>query len=259
MQKSVKTLIGLLAALSMTVTTGAILPVQPAHALPQDQVVEKLQDVPVFTITNGSGGILREETKTGGKSNYFTRVFISFKDAQTFLQKLQKSQPAQAKAARITAASLGEIYKMQVEAKKKAENINFVFIPTEQQVKTALGIMKKPFQNNVATYRVPLFFIAIKQKDKYFTLQRNNLTPFFFEKEQAQQWLATVKKKDAKLVAKAEIKVNDLQGLIEDLHSRNYPEQKQVVLVPSRESQEIIRKIQASQPKPAANPATPKK
>jgi nickel transport protein len=257
MQKYTKSLLGLLATLSLTVATGVIPSTPAAQALPQNEVVSKLQDIPVFTITNGSGGILREEAKSNGKSTYFTRVFVSFKDAQTFLQKLKKNQPTQGQSARITAASLGEIYKMQVEAKSKAENVNFVFIPAEQQVKSALGIMKKPFTNNVATYRVPLFFIAIKQNNKYFTLQRNNLTPFFFDKEQAQQWLNTVKQKDAKLVSKAEIKVNDLQGLIEDLHTRNYPEQKQVVLVPSRESQDIIRKIQATQPQPGK--VTPKK
>jgi hypothetical protein len=115
--------------------------------------------------------------------------------------------------------------------------------------------MNKPFQSNAAGYRVPLFFVAIKEKDKFLTPQLNNLTPFFFEKEQAQQWLERVKKANPKLVAKAEIKVNDLQGFIEDLHSRNYPEQKQVVLVRSRESEEVVRKIQASQPKPSFSPS----
>jgi nickel transport protein len=259
MQKSTQNLLSLAATIGITLLFGAMPSLPPAQALPPDQVVAKLQEVPVFAITNNSGGILRERTANAGKTNYFTRVFISFKDAQKFVDRLKNTAPTQAKNARITAVPLSQIYQMQVDAKKKAENINFVFVPNEQQVKTALGIMKKPFQPNNATgYRVPLFFVAIKEKDKYLTPQLNNLTPFFFEQEQAQQWLERVKKKDPKLVAKAEIKVNDLQGFIEDLHSRNYPEQKQVVLVRSRESEEIVRKIQSAQPKPGVSPS-PKK
>jgi Tic22-like family len=98
--------------------------------------------------------------------------------------------------------------------------------------------------------------VAIKQKDQYVTVQRNKLTPLFFEREDAQRWLDTVKKQDPKLVAKAEIKVNYLQNILEDLHGRSYPGQEQLVLVPSRENQDIVRKIQATQNKTAQPPAS---
>jgi Tic22-like family len=260
MEKSAKKILGLAATIGITFFAGAMSSLPPAQALPQDQIMQKLQEVPVFAITNTSGGILRERSVNGGKTNFFTRVFISFKDTQSFLDKLKKTAPDRAKSAKITAVPLSQIYQMQVDAKTKSENINFVFVPNDRQVKSALQIMKKPFQNNASGYRVPLFVVAVKEKDKYLTPQLNNLTPFFFEQEQAQQWLERVKKANPKIAAKAEIKVNDLQGFIEDLHSRNYPEQKQVVLVRSRESEEVVRKIQSAQPKPTLSPsATPKR
>jgi hypothetical protein len=232
----------------------------PAQALPEAQVLQKLQEVPVFTITNGSGSILRENVGAGNKARFFTRVFIGLKDAQAFLQSFRKNQPKQGKSAQITPVPLSAIYKLQLTAKEKNDNMSFVFFPTESQLKNALAILKKPYQPN-AVYPVPLFMVAIKQKDQYVTIQKNKLTPLFFDKEEAEQWLNTVKKQDPKLVAKAEIKVNYLQNVLEDLHGRNYAGQEQLVLVPSHDSLESIRKIQASQPKPSKPPAStaPKK
>jgi Tic22-like family len=228
-----------------------------AQALPEAQVLQKLQEIPVFTITNGKGGIYKENVGTGAKAKVFTRVFIGMKDAQTFLQSFRKSKVKEAKLAQITPIPLSAIYKLQIE---KKDNISFVFFPTEPQLKNALAILKKQYQPN-AVYPVPLFMVAIKQKDQYVTIQRNKLTPLFFEKEDAQRWLETVKKQDPKLVANAEIKVNYLQNILEDLHGRTYPGQEQLVLVTSRENQDIVRKIQASQNKTAQPPAStaPKK
>ena len=182
---------------------------------------------------------------------------MELKDAVAFLNKLKKDQPKQSKIAQITVVPLSEIYKLQVDAQKKSQNISFVFFPTEQQLKNA-QLLKKPYQPN-AFYPVPLFMIAIKQQDKYVTVQENNLTPLFLSKQQAQQWLDRVKKKDAKLVAKAEIKVNYLHVVLADFQNQNYAGQEQLVLVPSAESVASIRKLQAAQPKPNTAPTTPKK
>ncbi len=233
----------------------------PAQALPEAQIVEKLQKLPVFTITNGTGNFLQQSAVSGGSSRLFTPVFMELKDAASFLKKMKKDQPQHSKVAQITVVPLSEIYKLQLEAQKKSDNMSFVFFPTEQQLKNA-QLLKKPYQSN-AFYPVPLFLIAIKQQNQYVTVQENNLTPLFLDKQQAQQWLDRVRKKDPKLVAKAEIKVNFLHVVLQDFQGKNYPAQQQLVLVPSAESVESIRKLQATQAKPNSTsaPATsvPKK
>jgi hypothetical protein len=228
----------------------------PAQALPEAQIVEKLQKVPVFTITNDKGNFLQQSVKAGEKTKLITPVFMELKDAASFLKTLKKNQPQQSKVAQITVVPLSEVYKLQVEAQKKADNVNFVFFPTEQQLKNA-QLLKKPYQAN-AFYPVPVFMIAIKQQDKYVTVQENNLTPLFLGKQQAQQWLDRVRKKDPKLVAKAEIKVNYLHNVLQDFQGKNYAAQQQLVLVPSAESVDSIRKLQAAQTKSktATTPAT---
>jgi hypothetical protein len=254
-----KSVLSFIALVAMSVPS--IITIAPsAEALPEAQILQKLQEIPVFTITNGKGGIFKENVGTGAKAKVFTRVFIGKKDAETFLQSFRNSKFKEAKLAQITPIPLSAIYKLQLAAKEKNDNMSFVFFPTEPQLKNALAILKKPYQPN-AVYPVPLFMVAIEQKGQYVTIQRNKLTPLFFEKEDAQRWLDTVKKKDPKLVAKAEIKVNYLQNILEDLHGRNYPGQEQLVLVSSRENQEIVRKIQSTQNKTTKSPAAtaPKK
>jgi hypothetical protein len=225
----------------------------PALALPQAQIMEKLQNIPVFAITNSKGVFLQESPKSNPNA-FFTRVFMSRGDANRFFATFKKSRPQDAKVASVRPINLSTIYQIYVEAKTKKKNMGFVFIPAEPQVRTALKMMKKPYNNDPTAYGVPLFYIAIAQKGKYYTLQRNNLTPLFFEREQAQTWLDSVKQKDPKLAAQAQIKVNSLQSVIENMRTTESSEQKQLVFVPSREAMEVIRQSEAQQGKPVPKP-----
>jgi hypothetical protein len=260
-----KSSIGLIAVLGMSLPLAALV-TSPAQALPEPQILEKLQEIPVFTITDKNKNLLQQSVGKAPNVRQFSPVYMEQSDAQTFVNKLKKDGSPNGKLAQITVVPLSAVYKMQLETEKKPNGINFLLFPTEQQVKNAQILKNKPYQFN-ALYPVPLFTVAIKQKDKYVTVQQNKLTPLFFEKQQAQQWLERVKKADPKLVANAEIKVNYLHSVLKDFHDKNYPEQQQLTLVPSSKNVELIRKLQAQQPKtgttptPSAAPATgaPKK
>lgn len=230
------------------------------HALPEAQIVTKLQKTPVFTITNQTGNFLQQGTGTGANSRLSTPVFMELKDAVTFLKKVKKEQPQNSKVAQITIVPLSEVYKLQVEAKKKSANMSFAFVPAMQQLKNALAIEKKTYQQNTP-YLVPLFVIAIEQKKQFVTIQRNNVTSLFFDKTEAQQSLDLFKKTDPKLSAQAKIKVYYLQNVLDDFVARDYQGQDQLAFVPSPESRESVRKLQAAQSKsaPAPTTSTPKK
>jgi hypothetical protein len=254
-----KSSIGLIAVLGMSVILATVV-TAPVQALPEAQIVEKLQKVPVFTITNKTGNFLQQSLGKAPKISMVTPVYMDLKDAKIALRTLQKISPQNAKVAQIAVVPLSIIYKLQLEASKKPDSTNFVFVPTDRQVKNAQKLLKKTYQFKTVP-PVPMFMVAIKQQNSYATIQENNLTPLFFSNQQAQQWLDRVKKKDPKLAAKAEIKVNALQSILTDFKDKNYPEQQQFVLVPSIESIEGARKLQATQPNANATPTTaaPKK
>ena len=240
---------------------GLILPLAIApgavQALPEAQIVTKLQKTPVFTITNQAGNFLQQSTGSAG-NGLATPVFMELKDAVAFLKKLKQEQPKNGKSAQITIAPLSEIYKLQIDAKKKSVNMSFIFVPTEQQLKNALAIQKKTYQKNTP-YLVPLFVIAIEKDKQFVTIQMNKLTALFFDKKEAQLSLDMFKKNDPKLAAQAKIKVYYLQNVLDDFAAREYPGQDQLVLVPSPESRESVRKLQAAQTKSTATPSAPKK
>lgn len=245
-------------AIALIATLGMSLPLvtavtAPVQALPEAQILAKLQEIPVFTITDKNKNLLQQSVGKAPNNKLFSPVYMELSDAQTFLTKLKKDGSANGKLAQVTIVPLSAVYKMQIESEKKPNAINFLLFPTEQQVKNANILNKKPYQFN-ALYPVPLFMVAIKQNNKYVTIQQNKLTPLFFDKQQAQQWLTRVKKADPKLVAQAEIKVNYLHNVLKDFKDKNYPEQQQLTLVPSTKNVEIIRKLQASQSKPAVAP-----
>lgn len=228
------------------------------QALPEAQIITKLQKTPVFTITNQTGNFLQQSTGTGANSRLATPVFMELKDAVTFLKKVKKEQPQNSKVAQITIVPLSEIYKLQIDAKKKSANMSFVFVPQMQQLKNALAIEKKTYKPNTP-YLVPLFVIAIEKNKQFVTIQRNNVTSLFFDKSEAQQSLNLFKKTDPKLSAQAKVKVYYLQNVLDDFASREYPGQDQLAFVPSPESRESVRKLQAAQTKSAPATASPKK
>jgi nickel transport protein len=251
-----KSSIGLIAILAMSAPLATVV-MSPAQALSEAQVLEKLQEIPVFTITDKNKNLLQQSVGKAPNVKLFSPVYIEQGDAQTFVNKLKKDGSPNGKLAQITIVPLSAVYKMQLESEKKPNGINFLLFPNEQQVKNAQILKNKPYQFN-SLYPVPLFTVAIKQKDKYVTVQQNKLTPLFFDKQQAQQWLERVKKVDPKLVANAEIKVNYLHSVLKDFNDRTYPEQQQFTFVPSTKNVEIIRKIQAQQQtKPGATTPSP--
>jgi Tic22-like family len=227
----------------------------PAQALPEAQILEKLQQIPVFTITDKDKYLLQKAVGKAPNIRQYSPIYMERRDAQAFIDKLNKNGLTNGRLAQITSVPLSAIYKLQLEAEKKPNSLSFLLFPTEQQVIDARLLKGKPYQSN-ALYPVPLFMIAIKQDNKYVTVQENKLTPLFFDKSQAQQWLERVKKKDPQLVTKAEIKVNYLHVVIRDFQDKSYPAQQQLTLVPSTENVALIRQLQVKPNKPDTTPTT---
>jgi nickel transport protein len=91
----------------------------------------------------------------------------------------------------------------------------------------------------------------LKKDNSYLTIPqgKNQLIPFYFEKEQAVAHLEAFKKAKPQEAANTEIQVLDLYRVIETLSSSNDPSANKIFLFPSRESIEFIRSIVPNQPK----------
>jgi hypothetical protein len=238
----------------------------PAMALPQEQVVKTLQEVPIFTLTNPKGEFVILSTQNQSKTISQIGFFISQQDAQKFLDnRLKKENPQLASSLQVRALSLADYYKLVLENKKKKDSdVLLTLVPVQQQVdsaKSLLGVSKEqPFNG------VPLFVPRFKKDNSYLTIpisQGNNerYIPFYFEKEQATALLDAFKKAVPQEAANTEIQVVDLSGVIDALNTSNEPAMNKIFLFPSRESIEFIRSLVQKSPtanQPAAAPAKKK-
>ncbi len=237
-----------------------------AIALPQDQVVKKLQEVPVFTLTNPKGEFVVLSRNDASKPISQVGFFISKQDAQKFLDnRLKKENPQLASTLQVRPLSLADYYKIVQESKKKPDSVIYTLVPTQQQVASATSMLNQNGKKGEQFNGIPLFVPKFKKDNSYLTIPvaqgNERYIPFFFEKEQAVALLDEFKKAVPKEAENTEIQVVDLYGVMEALNSSNDPSINKIVLYPSRESINFIRSLAPNQSpaaKPAAAPA-PKK
>lgn len=228
-------------------------------AIPADQIIQKLRPVPVFTIANSQGAPLVASPPSGQKGPSVAGVFISQKDAQAFLDGLKTRNPELAKGVQVVPVSLAEVYQLNESNKGKPEGLGFAYVPSRQQVDTAVNLLKQGGQQVQQFSGTPLF-VARGGKDKgYLTIQQGNqqVIPMFFKKEELQGLVDRFKQQQPNLASSLEIQVLNLEGLVQVLQTKNDPQLNQIVLVPPEESIQFVRALapqQQNQTKPQPAP-----
>jgi hypothetical protein len=217
-----------------------------ALALPAEKIIQTLSRVPVFAIADEKGYPLVGATKD---NKQISTVFLSQQDANNFLTKLQKEKPDVGKQFKVLPISLADVYKLAEESKKQKDSVNFAYIPVENEVssaKTILTQMGKEYQSGV-----PLFFATIgKDKEQsYLVIEKDSqqAIPFFFEKQQLQNMLETLKKQKPELASTAKIEVISLEYLIYTLQNSNDETLTKIMLMPSEESIKVIQALYQNQ------------
>lgn len=254
-----------------------------ALALPQEQILQKLGSVPVFTITDNQGAPLvatppqNAQNQNQQNQSPVAGVFISQKDAQAFVSNLKKTNPQLGNTVRVVPVPLGEVYKLEQANENKPNSLEIAYIPAKQQFDAALNLLqqsgsnselrkaceqnKRKLEDCVGT---PLFVARAGEKKGYLTMkinrpQANNqqaqveVIPFYFNKEELQGMLDRFKKQQPELASTVDIQVLNLEGMLEILKTRNDEGVQQIVLVPPQESIQYVRSLQ----KPAAGGQTP--
>lgn len=222
-----------------------------ALALPAEEVLQKLDPVPVFTIADEQGAPLvasgEDDAKVAG-------VFISQQDANNFVTRLESQNPDLASKVQVVPVSLGEVYQL---AQENAENngLNFAYVPNEAAVNDAKTVSGTTYEGGV-----PLFVAKGGEDNGYLTIEQNSeqVIPFFFEKQQLENMVEKFKTQKPELAASVNIEVVPLEGVIQTLQNNDDPMLSKIVLVPSSESLQFLQQSAPQQPatEPAPAPAT---
>jgi nickel transport protein len=228
-------------------------------ALPQEQIVQKLGPVPVFTITDNKGAPLVASVPNRQSQGGVAGVFISQRDAQAFVDQIKAKDPKLAKTVRVVPVSLGEVYKLDQANQNKPNSLDFEYVPTKQQVDAALTLLRQSNQKVNQFNATPLFVAKAGKEKGYLTIKQGNqqVIPFFFNKEELQNMLNRFKQQQPNLASSIEISVVPLEGMLQTLKTRNDDALKQVMLIPPRESIEFVRSLQpaGTQNQRPANPS----
>jgi nickel transport protein len=234
-------------------------------ALPDAQVEEKLRPIPVFAIADSQGAPLVAAPQQGENRPPVAGVFISQQDAQAFLNGLRTRQPQLAQGVQVVPVSLGEVYKMERAGRNQANRLEFALVPVQVQVNSALTLLRQGGQQVQEFNGVPLFYATGGQDNGYLTIQQGNqqVIPLFFKKEDLLVLLENFKKQQPALAASVNIRVVNLEGVIQTLQEKNDPQLNQIVFIPPRESLEYIQSLQQggnpqqppAQRRPAVSPS----
>ncbi len=220
-------------------------------ALTNEQVMQRLRAVPVFTLANGEGAPLLAIPTEGESRMPIASVFINRDDAQKFLDELKVSQPQAVEGITVVPVPLAKIYEYEVAQKDKAEaeQVRFAFLPDIQQVQAAQALIQQQ-GGNQQFQGVPLFVAKESGADGgYLVIQQgeNQVIPMFFEQAELEKLLAQLREVRPEMATGIEMQVVNLEGVIQTLQDSDNEELNRILLVPSQESIDFIRTLQGQQ------------
>ncbi len=247
-----KSLVRLSAVLGIVASTliGPSLKDMSALALSEEEVLQKLTPVPVFTITDKNGSPLVASIKgEGSESNSSVAgVFISKSDADAFVNKLKGENPDLAATVKVVPVSLGEVYEMSQSTQQNGQKLRFAYVPIKRQVESAKALLQQSGQDVNQFKGVPLFMAKGGPDGGYLTIQRGEkqVIPMFFNKEDLQGMLDRAKTQQPDVFSSVKIEVVNLEGVINALENDDDPFLEKIIFIPPRESLEFVQQLQQS-------------
>lgn len=225
-----------------------VFPKVQAIALPAQEVNQRLQVVPVFTITNNQGQPLLA-SQTGQDKRKLGIFFFSQQEAQTTLNQIKAKTPQLGKSAQITAVGLDKAYEL---TQRNTKETAFRFMPPAKQMQAAVKVLQAEGKKVQQFNNIPVFFATAGEKEKgYLTIQqgKQQVIPLFLSKEDLDGFLVQLRQKNPKLAATTKVGVGSFEGTVKLLKEKNEPQLKQIAIIPSQESLKFIRSQQAAAPK----------
>ncbi|MEO0537617.1 MAG: Tic22 family protein [Cyanobacteria bacterium P01_A01_bin.123] len=217
-----------------------------AFALTEEEVLQKLAPVTVFTVTNAEGAPLVVSVPIEeGEPLEVAGAFMSQGDAEAFVARLQEENPELNDQVQVMPASLAEVYQLDFQFEGEADDIDFIFIPVEEQAQTAQTLL----ESDQELQGVPMFVARGGEQGGYLTIERDGeqAVPFFFEYEQVQQIANDFQAANPEQADTVEIQVVPLEGVINTLRTQDEPGLESIVLIPSREGLEYLQQLRQQQ------------
>lgn len=216
--------------------------ISEVQALTEAQVLERLNGIPIFTITDDKGApLLGSSTQKGAaKAPQVLLFFLNPSDAESTLSQIKKSNPSVGSKARIVIRSMNDAYDV-IKKNKDKKDIAFQIVPAKESVDSARTILTSQGKPADKLPNVPVFF-AIGGKDKeqgLLTVEQNGkqMVPFFFDRKDLEKLIDNAKQKQPDVASVTKIQVTSifqvLDSMVTTKDSKPNPDTERFTFVPS--------------------------
>ncbi len=173
-------------------------------------------------------------------------VFLNQGDAKDFINKLQQEKPELGQKAQVVVMSLGQVYQMAQQSAEQQNSPVFELVPAQEQVDSALNLLKEDGQQVNEFRGVPLFVARGGSDQNLLAVQRNGqqFIPMFLNREDLQNQLDRMKQQQPNIASNIDVEVLRLERVINELENSDKQDLERLVFVPSRESRDLIRSLQ---------------
>jgi len=216
--------------IGMAIAGSALMISEPALALSEQQILEKLARVPVFLIVNGDGQSLTASVDTTEEEDVEVPiVFLNSTEAENFLTQAETEGSAIAADAQIAILPLRDVY---AEASSQLDSPNSLFYdPSASSVHQASQIAEQEIQG------VPLYAAVDLEREQYLLTGENTL-PMFFSLADLQTQVSALVESNPEIQDAIGVEVTTLETILGNMAADD-PEIDQVL--------ELVQFVPASQ------------
>ena len=224
-------------------------------ALPETEVIEKLENVPTFTIVDRDGSPvpikLQSQNNSSSNNSSLALFFINPQDALDTLQNLTKSKPQLNNNLSITPVSLSEVYEILEEARQnRVKQAPLEIVPIVSELPLARNVMaanggaklEKPEQVGI-----PLFYATVGDQEDYMIRQdvnNNSYIPFYWTKKEVEEDIEAYKRGASNSQSQTiKIKAISLSQFIQNLLKNDNDATRAMQIVPSAKQIETANSL----------------
>ena len=192
----------------------------PALALTEQQILEKLNGIPVFLIVNEEGQSLTANVTSEEQELQVPIVFINSSEAEAFIENAENEQTEISDDAQIAILPLSDVYAEATEQLDGAESL--VYVPSAESVNQASQIVNQEVQG------VPLYAAVDLENDRYL-LTGDNTLPMFFSLQDLQSQVSNLVASNPDIEDSIGVEVTTFETILGNMSADN-PEVDQLMV-----------------------------
>lgn len=220
----------------------SLLAASPAAALSEQEILEKLDGIPVFLIVNSEGQSLTASIDTEDSSNLEVPiVFIDNDEAQSFLAEAADQGAEIANDANIVVYPLDEVYNRASD--RLSDPNSLVYIPSAVSVQQASQILNTQ-QENAEFQGVPLYAAVNLDSEEYLLTSENRL-PMFFSLTDLQNQVTQLIENNPGIEESIGVEVTTFETILGNMIADNEQADQLLQLVEFVPSSETLQYIQS--------------